>query len=45
MLVIGYIQMNYADQVIQVKKQALFFSNPQIPYNCENLENIQDGFY
>jgi AraC family transcriptional regulator, transcriptional activator of pobA len=45
MLVIGSINMNYADQVISVKKQALFFSNPQIPYNCENLERIEDGFY
>jgi len=45
MLVIGDINMNYADQVVSVKKQALFFSNPQIPYNCENLERIQDGFY
>jgi AraC family transcriptional regulator, transcriptional activator of pobA len=45
MLVIGNINMNYADSVISVKKQALFFSNPQIPYNCENLERIEDGFY
>lgn len=26
------------------KKQAMFFSNPQIPYNCENLERITTGF-
>jgi len=45
MLVVGNITMNYADEVITVKKQALFFSNPQIPYNCENLEQIEDGFY
>ena len=45
MLVIGNINMNYADRIITVKKQALFFSNPQIPYNCENLEKIEDGFY
>ena len=45
MLVIGNINMNYADSVISVKRQALFFSNPQIPYNCENLERIEDGFY
>ena len=45
MLVIGNINMNYADRVISVKKQALFFSNPQIPYNCENLEKIENGFY
>jgi len=45
MLVIGDINMNYADRVISVKKQALFFSNPQIPYNCENLERIENGYY
>ena len=45
MLVIGDIKMNYADRVISIKKQALFFSNPQIPYNCENLERIDAGFY
>jgi AraC family transcriptional regulator, transcriptional activator of pobA len=45
MLVIGDIKMNYADRVVSIKKQALFFSNPQIPYNCENLERIEDGFY
>lgn len=45
MLVIGDINMNYADRVVSIKKQALFFSNPQIPYNCENLERIEDGFY
>jgi AraC family transcriptional regulator, transcriptional activator of pobA len=45
MLVIGDIKMNYADKVVSVKKQALFFSNPQIPYNCEDLEKIQGGYY
>jgi len=45
MLVIGDIKLNYADRVVSVKKQALFFTNPQIPYNCEDLEKIQAGFY
>ncbi len=45
MLVSGNIKINYADRVVTVNKQALNFSNPQIPYNCENLENIQDGYY
>lgn len=45
MLVVGDIRVNYADRVIQVKKQALSFSNPQIPYNCENLERIESGYY
>jgi AraC family transcriptional activator of pobA len=45
MLTVGNIKMNYADRVVTIKKQALFFSNPQIPYSCENLEQIQTGFY
>ena len=45
MLVIGDINMNYADRVVSIKKQAIFFSNPQIPYKCDNLERIQTGFY
>jgi AraC family transcriptional regulator, transcriptional activator of pobA len=45
MLVIGDIKMNYADRVVSVKKQALLFANPQIPYNCENLERIEAGSY
>ncbi|MBL0358221.1 MAG: helix-turn-helix transcriptional regulator [Chitinophagaceae bacterium] len=45
MLVVGDININYADKVAVVKKQALYFSNPQIPYNCDNLERIKDGFY
>lgn len=45
MLVVGNIDMNYADKVVSIKKQAIFFSNPQIPYKCENLEKIEEGFY
>jgi AraC family transcriptional regulator, transcriptional activator of pobA len=45
MLVVGNIKMNYADKVVSVNKQALFFSNPQIPYNCENLERIEEGYF
>jgi AraC family transcriptional regulator, transcriptional activator of pobA len=45
MWVVGDIEMLYADKVIKVKKQALFFSNPQIPYKCDNLERIEKGFY
>ena len=41
MLVFGDIDMLYADRVISVKKQALFFSNPQIPYQCQNIERIK----
>ncbi len=45
MLVIGEIDMVYADKVISIKKQALFFSNPQIPYMFDRLENIKEGVY
>jgi AraC family transcriptional regulator, transcriptional activator of pobA len=45
MLVVGNIKMNYADRVVTVNRQALFFSNPQIPYNCENFERIEDGYF
>jgi len=45
MLVVGNIEMSYADKVIIIKKQALFFSNPQIPYKCGNLERIVEGDY
>jgi AraC family transcriptional activator of pobA len=45
MFVRGDIEMCYADKVVAIKKQALFFSNPQIPYKCGNLERIEEGVY
>lgn len=45
MLVVGDIDLLYADKVISIKKQALFFSNPQIPYKCEHLERIKSGSF
>jgi AraC-like DNA-binding protein len=45
MLVVGDIEMHYADKVIAVKKQAIFFSNPHIPYKCTHIERIQKSFY
>jgi AraC-like DNA-binding protein len=45
MLVIGNSQVHYADKVIEVQKQALSFSNPQIPYKWEHLDNIRSGVY
>jgi AraC-like DNA-binding protein len=30
---------------VDIKKQAIFFSNPQIPYSCEDLERIESGYY
>ncbi len=45
MLVEGDIEMQYADKVVNIEKQALFFSNPLIPYRCLHLENIREGVY
>lgn len=45
MLVVGNSKVHYADGVVEVKKQALSFSNPQIPYKWEHLDNIRSGAY
>lgn len=45
MLVKGTSQVHFADKVVQVKNQALSFSNPQIPYKWEHLDKIREGVY
>jgi AraC family transcriptional activator of pobA len=45
MLVIGNSKVHYADKVVEVKKQALSFSSPQIPYKWEHLDNIRSGSF
>lgn len=45
MLVTGKSQVHYADKVMQVQKQALSFSNPQIPYKWEHLDTIRSGAF
>ncbi len=45
MLVIGNYRMHYADEAVEIQKQALAFSNPQIPYSCEYTDRIQSGFF
>ncbi|MES2767095.1 MAG: helix-turn-helix transcriptional regulator [Bacteroidota bacterium] len=45
MLVCGNAKVHYADKVIEVEKQALSFSNPQIPYSWEQRDRITGGFY
>lgn len=40
MLVQGFGRVHYADKVVDIKKQALSFSNPQIPYKWENLNTL-----
>jgi AraC family transcriptional activator of pobA len=41
MLVKGRSCVYYADQVIEIKKQALSFSNPLIPYKWDHYENTE----
>ena len=45
MLVKGQSQVHFADKIIQIKKQALSFSNPLIPYKWEHLDKIREGVY
>ncbi len=44
-LVKGNSQVHFADQVVEIKKQGLAFSNPLIPYKWEHLDRIRDGYY
>lgn len=45
MLVVGNSKVHYADKVVEVKKQALSFSNPHIPYKWEHLETVRSGMF
>ena len=45
MLSIGNSHVHFADQVIEVKKQALTFANPQIPYKWEHTDQIRSGVF
>jgi AraC family transcriptional regulator, transcriptional activator of pobA len=45
MLVKGHSEVHYADRITEIKKQALTFSNPQIPYKWEHLDKIREGVY
>jgi AraC family transcriptional regulator, transcriptional activator of pobA len=42
-LIIGNGVVQYADKTIEVKKQALVFSNPQIPYSWTQLDKVRTG--
>ena len=44
-LIIGRNKIHYADKVVEIQKQALFFANPQIPYNWEEIDKQQSGFF
>lgn len=45
MLVIGKSKVHYADQVVEVHRQALSFSNPHIPYKWEHLDQVRGGVF
>lgn len=45
MLIQGNHQVYYADKIVEVRKQALSFSNPLIPYKWEHLDNIRSGAF
>jgi AraC family transcriptional regulator, transcriptional activator of pobA len=45
MLVKGNSHVHFADQIIEVQKQALVFSNPLIPYKWDHLDKIREGVY
>lgn len=44
-LIIGKNKVHYADKIVEIEKQVLFFANPQVPYNWEQLEEQQTGFF
>ncbi|MEZ4901937.1 MAG: hypothetical protein R2822_09350 [Spirosomataceae bacterium] len=44
MLVIGDIDINYADRVVPVRQPSLVFSNHS-SLMCDHLENIRGGKY
>jgi AraC-like DNA-binding protein len=45
MLVEGQSQVHYADRVYEVKKQALSFSNPMVPYKWDSNHSTLKGVY
>ncbi|WP_089874271.1 helix-turn-helix domain-containing protein [Epilithonimonas hungarica] len=43
-LIQGRNKVHFSDKTIEIKKQALLFANPQIPYNWEQIGKNQNGF-
>lgn len=41
----GNSLVHYADKTAEVKKQALTFSNPQIPYKWEHQAGMHEGYF
>jgi AraC-like DNA-binding protein len=44
-LVYGSGKYLYADKIIEVRKHALVFDNPQVPFGWEQRDRITGGFY
>ena len=44
-LIIGKNRVHYADKVIEIEHQSLLFANPKVPYNWEQLDEKQSGFF
>ncbi|WP_222984493.1 helix-turn-helix domain-containing protein [Flagellimonas meishanensis] len=44
-LVKGRSRVHYADKIVPVEKQVLVFSNPQIPYNWERIDEQLTGYF
>lgn len=44
-LIIGRNRIHYADKVMEIRKQALFFTNPQIPYKFEWIDDYKSGIF
>jgi AraC family transcriptional regulator, transcriptional activator of pobA len=44
-LIVGKNKVHYADKTVEIEKNAIFFGNPNIPYNWENIEEEQSGFF
>lgn len=44
-LVTGRSRVHYADKTVNVDKQVMVFSNPQIPYNWEMIDEQLTGYF
>ena len=45
MVLTGGSKVHYADKVVEVKKNAISFSNPHIPYKWEHTDKIRSGAF
>lgn len=43
--IVGKNQVNYSDKKYNIEKQALLFSNPQVPYSWQHITEEQRGYF